>query len=56
MIAQNRFLIAQKMGPDALNATQITPSFLQGKVSEKVKKNLQKLQFFVWFGLKWAFL
>ena len=30
------FLIAQKKGPGALNATQKTPDFLQGTVSEKI--------------------
>ena len=37
------FLIAQKRGPDALNAAQKKPSFLQGTVSDKIKKNLQNL-------------
>ena len=50
------FLIAQKKGPDALNATQNPPSFLQGTFSKKIEKNLQNLPFFCRFGKKWVFL
>ena len=36
-------VIAQKKRLDALNATQINPSWQQSTVSEKIKKKLQKL-------------
>ena len=49
-MAKMCFFLAQKNRPDALNATQKTPSFLQDTVSEKIKKNLQKWQFFGRFG------